>query len=206
MATQESRAQVINSGTVDGMVAFCDYLIEKGYATSGAVTPWKSAAKQVFEAVEGPQYGEFDVRGLDLDDYFSRWENMERGNYKAESLQSYRSRLRRAHEAYLAYLDNGATPQLGRRAPRRKEAEERPGAEGSLAPTRSDGRGGGPAVPVADLVDYPFPLQSGQLAYVRLPRKLERSDAERLAAFVRTLVFEAQGQLPPGKTEHESDS
>ena len=199
MATQENRGQVINSGTVDGLLAFCDYLIEKGYARSGAVTPWKSAAKQVFEAVEGLEYGATDVRGLNLDEYLQRWENMERGNYKAESLQSYGSRLRRAHEAYLAYLENGKTPQLGRRAPRSREAEERRAAE-TRAPT--DSRGGG-APPVADLVDYPFPLKSGQLAYVRLPRKLARTDAERLAAFVRTLVFEPQGELPAGGREDD---
>lgn len=198
MATQENRAQVINSGTVDGLTAFCDYLIDKGYATRGAVTSWKSAAKQVFEAVEGAEYGALDVRALDLDDYLGRWENMERGNYKAESLQSYGSRIRRAHEAYLAYLADGTTPQLGRRASRRREAEERSSTE--RRPQRNDGGVGGTAT-AADLVDYPFPLQSGQLAYVRLPRNLQRTDAERLAAFVRTLVFEAQAQLPAGKTE-----
>lgn len=201
MATQENRAQVINAGTVDGLVAFCDYLIEKGYATSAAVTPWKSAVKQVFEAVEGPMYGDTDVRGLGLDEYLTRWETMERGNYKAESLQTYGSRLRRAHAAYLAYLENGTTPQLARRAPRRRETDER-----STEPTQSQRNiGSGAAPTTADLVDYPFPLQSGQLAYVRLPRQLHRTDAERLAAFVRTLVFEPQGQLMPGKTEEEDN-
>jgi hypothetical protein len=198
MATQENRAQVINSGTVDGLLAFCDYLVDTGYAPSGAVTPWKSAAKQVFESVEGPGYGAFDVRGIDLDEYLRRWETMERGNYKAESLQSYGSRFRRAHEAYLTYLESGTTPQIGRRTARRRDAEER-----SPAQTRSqrDGGRGIGAPPAAELVDYPFPLRTGQLAYVRLPRQLERADAERLAAFVRTLVFEPQGELPAGETE-----
>ncbi len=202
MATQENRAQTISSGTVDGLVAFCDYLIEKGYAASGAVTPWKSAAKQVFEAVEGPTYGEFDVRGLNLDDYLMRWETMQRGKYKAESIQSYASRLRRAHEAYLAYLESGTTPQLGRRTTRRREAAAQAPATAEM---RANGYGGGGNAPatVADLVDYPFPLQSGQLAYVRLPRQLYRGDAERLAAFVRTLVFEPQAQLPPGDPQED---
>jgi len=201
MATQENRAQVISSGTVDGLVAFCDYLIEKGYAASGAVSPWKSAAKQVFESVEGPGYGAFDVRGLNLDDYIARWETMQRGNYKAESIASYASRLRRAHEAYLAYLDNGTTPQLARRSARRRETVERPPA---AREARANGQSGSGTPPVADLVDYPFPLQTGQLAYVRLPRQLHKADAERLATFVRTLVFEPQGQLPSAETEENN--
>jgi len=188
MATQENRAELINSGTVDGLLAFCDYLIEKGYATSGGVSPWKSAVKQVFEAVEGPEYADTDVRELDLDSYLRRWENMERGHYKAESLQSYGSRARRAHEAYLAYLENGTTPKLGRRTPRRKETDAR--SDTATTPQRNGGGGSGGASAVADLVDYPFPLRSGQLAYLRLPRQVERSDAERIAAFVQALVSE----------------
>jgi hypothetical protein len=205
MAAQENQARVISSGTVEGLVAFCDYLIDKGYAPSGAVTPWKSAAKQVFEAVEGSEYGAFDVREIDLDEYLRRWENMERGHYKVESLQSYASRLRRAHEAYLAYLASGTTPQLGRRAAaRRRETEERAGGESRSGSQRNGGVGtSSGAPPVPDLIDYPFPLQSGQLVYIRLPRNLGRTDSERLAAFVRTLVFEPQGQLPAGSSEEE---
>lgn len=201
MATPENRSQIINSGTVDGLLAFCDYLIKNGYATRGSVTPWKSATKQVFEAVEGPEYGALDVRALDLDEYLQRWENMERGNYKIESLQSYGSRLRRAHEAYLAYLNNGTTPQLTRRPTRRREADDQSPVERRPDRTDVSGTAGPPAG--GTLVDYPFPLRTGQLAYVRLPRQLERADAERLAAFVKTLVFEPQGELTAGTPEED---
>ncbi len=200
MATQENRAEVINSGTVEGLLAFCDYLIDKGYAASGAVGPWKSAVNQICEAVEGSDYVSSDVRGLDVEDYLRRWEIMERGNYKAESLASYGSRFRRALRAYGDYLENGTTPQLGRRAPRRSRDAADSAPRGQRAtPDRNDRT----TPQVADLVDYPFPLQSGQLGYVRLPRDLQRADAERLAAFVRTLVFEPQRQLSAGETEEE---
>jgi hypothetical protein len=193
MGTQEDRSKVISSGTVDGLLAFCDYLIDKGYASSGAVGPWKSAAKQVFEAVEGENYGTTDVRSIDLDEYLGRFENMERGRYKAESLASYGSRLRRAHEAYLAFLVDGRTPQL-RRGPQRQDGE-RPRPRSKPETTTPSA----PIAPsVADLVEYPFPLRSGQLAYVRLPKKLEKADAERIAAFVRTLVFEPIAELTTG--------
>jgi hypothetical protein len=192
MATQEDRSKVIGSGTVDGLLAFCDYLIDKGYASSGAAGPWKSAAKQVFEAVEGENYGAADVRAIDLDDYLDRFETMERGNYKAESLASYGSRVRRAHEAYLAFLTDGRTPQL-RRGPQRQDGDRpRPRVKPQTTPPGPTGSA------VADLVEYPFPLRSGQLAYVRLPKKLEKADAERIAAFVRTLVFEPMAELTPG--------
>jgi hypothetical protein len=46
------------------------------------------------------------------------------------------------------------------------------------------------------LIDYPFPLAGGQIAHLRLPQRLERVDAERIAAFVGTLVLEAQKEIP----------
>lgn len=204
MATQEDRSRTIATGTADGLLAFCDYLIDKGYGTSGGVTPWKSAAKQIFEAVAGDGWGSVDVRELDLDDYIRRFENMERGHYKAESIQSYGSRLRRAMEAYLAFLADGRTPTL-RQGPRRQsEPTNGRSGKGTLPSVRSEGRATAGASPITDLIEYPFPLRSGQLAYVRLPKLVEKDDAERLAAFIRTLVFEPQGQLEAeGGTEQD---
>ena len=50
------------------------------------------------------------------------------------------------------------------------------------------------AMPVAatpsTLLDYPFPLSTGDLAHLRLPRGLTARDADRIGAFVKTLVFE----------------
>ena len=199
MSTQEDRSKVIGSGTVEGLLTFCDYLIDKGYGSSGAVGPWKSAAKQVFEAVEGENYRVTDVRTIDLDEYLGRFETMERGNYKAESLASYGSRVRRAHEAYLAFLADGRTPQL-RRGPQRQDGETpRPKTRSQAPPPPST------SSTVADLIEYPFPLRSGQLAYVRLPKKLEKADAERIAAFVRTLVFEPVAELTTGSGNGDSE-
>jgi hypothetical protein len=48
----------------------------------------------------------------------------------------------------------------------------------------------------ASLIDYPFSLRSGQVAHLRLPMKLEKVDADRLGAFIRTLVFEPQLEIP----------
>lgn len=48
----------------------------------------------------------------------------------------------------------------------------------------------------ADLIDYPFPLRSGQVANLRLPKRLEKKDSERLGAFLETLVLEPQREIP----------
>ena len=204
MTGHDERSAAIASGTVEGLLAFCDYLIDKGYASSAAVNPWKSAVRQVFQTLEGEMFGSTDIRGLDVDEAIDRFATRRRGDLKAESVDAYRARLRRALDAYLGYLAHGRPPQLRHGASRRPKAGTK---ETTLPRVRSEGQAAAHAEPITApaqiLVDYPFPLQSGQMAELRLPRKLEKLDAERIAAFVRTLVFEPVGELPSGRSEDQ---
>jgi len=208
MTAQEARSKLIASGTADGLVAFGDYLEEKGYASRAAVGPWKSAARQVFQTVEGDGWGSTDVQGLDLDEYIARFATMRRGDLKAESVDSYRSRVRRLLQAYLDYLEDGRPPQFRRGMNRRPKPEAK-----DPTPPRSDGSTSRRGQDIAStsgqepLVDYPFPLRSGQMAYLRLPRRVEKGDAERIASFVRSLVFEPIAELVAGDlaTEQRGD-
>jgi hypothetical protein len=189
----------VGSGTVAGLMAFSDYLIDKGIGTPSAVTPLKSAARQVFETVEGTDDIEgIDVRSLDIDDYLDRFQvkAISSGRYKPESIAAYRKRFTRLVEYYLNYLTSGAVPKLGVRstatARRRQSADDRRAVASAepivAAPHEAAADGPG-------MISYPFPLESGGLANLRLPVRLSRTDAERLSAFIRTLVFEPQKQL-----------
>lgn len=185
----------INSGTGAGLMAFLDYLVEKGYGSQSAVGPWKSASRQILQAMEGEDYEGKDVSAIKPDEYLDRFENRGRGKYKAESLRAYRSRFRNAINSYRAFLEDGSIPKF--RGSRQGASKETP-AKHAPADT---GRSADPAKPSPRLVEYPFPLRSGELAYVRLPARLEKADAERLAAFVRTLVFEPQRELVSGGSD-----
>jgi hypothetical protein len=149
-------------------------------------------------------FGSTDVRSLDFEDAMERFATRRRGDLKAESVDAYRTRLGRALDAYLGYLADGRPPQLRQGTSRRPKAGTK---EAARTQVRSEAQAAGHAdsitSPAHILVDYPFPLQSGQMAYLRLPRKLEKSDAERIAAYVRTLVFEPLGELPPGRSEDQ---
>lgn len=199
----------INAGTVEGLLEFCDYLVDKGYGAAAAISPWKSAVKPIFHTVEEGDYLGVDVRALDLDEYFARFEIKARGNYKQESIAAYRSRFTKAISAYRAFLNDGTLPSF--RAPKRREGGSTGRSGGNArqaiaaAPVNDASAIAAPPITVqpASLIDYPFPLRSGQVAQLRLPMKLDREDAERIAAFVRTLVFEPQRQLETG-TESES--
>jgi hypothetical protein len=185
----------ISLGSASGAIEFVDWLVDKGYATSSAVSPWRSAMRQVFTAIEGDDLDDVDVRKLDIDEYFDRFENMAGTNYKVESLGSYRSRFRKAIEAYRGYLDNKRTPTF-RASARRNSPSVAPKSSGK--PSAGTGAGKGTAEgserhadsSPAGLVEYPFPLEAGGMARLRLPARLNRSDAERLGAFIQTLVFD----------------
>lgn len=200
-------SDVIGSGTATGLLAFCDYLTDRGIAPASAVSPWKSAAKNVFSRVEGTDdFGAVDVQALDVDEYMARFVNKSRGEYKPDSLNAYANRFRKAVEAYRGYL---ADP-MGWRPKLRASSARRSGEAGPNGRTDANGDVGqakpaagvppsNPAPPVVPgLVVYPFPLKSGQLAQLQLPAQLEREDAERLTHFVRALVFEQPRQLPSG--------
>jgi hypothetical protein len=163
--------------------------VEKGYGTSAALGPWKSASSRVFEMVEPTEaLGSIDVRSLDVADYLERFGNRAIGTkLKQESVVSYGQRFEKAVAAYLEYLDHKKLPTI-----RRVGTRTRPKAEPT--PIKKNGNGNGhtvaPDVEVSSLIDYPFPLRSGQVAHLRLPMRLDRADAERLGTFVRTLAFE----------------
>ncbi len=59
---------------------------------------------------------------------------------------------------------------------------------------------GDPSVPT-DLVQYPFPLRAGVMAYLSLPRDLQRGEAQRIAAFVASLAIDPVAESEAGGQE-----
>ncbi len=184
----------INSKTVDGLLEFCDFLAEKGLAGGKAMENWKGAVRNVFGAVEGDNYGETSLEGLNLDEYLPRFETLTRGKYKPESLGAYGSRVRAAVEAYSSYLKDGTTP-----TPKVRRASTAAGASQKKPPKAANPKApqGQPQVQLGgELIEFPFPLQSGAMATLRLPKRLQKEDADRLNLFLKSLQSEPQAQIP----------
>ncbi len=186
----------IRSGTLSGFNAFCDWAIGKGVMTGAAVEPLRSATKQILTTVEPANHESVDLRTIDPDDYMGRFENLAGSRYSPDSLQAYRRRFSRGLELYRQYLDTGAAnfkPPAGR-APRRRATVPPGGGSGRAATPVADNTGQPPQL-VEGLIDYPFPLRSGTMAHLYLPKQLEKEDAERMAAYLRALVLEPQRQI-----------
>jgi hypothetical protein len=199
MAAQDT--QIIGTGTPEGLEAFVDWMISKGLMRAAAAEPLRSATKQILATVE-PDNPSLDLRTVDTDDVMGRFETLAGQKYAPDSLRAYRNRFNRAIELYRQYLDQGAgkfKPPAGR-APRRRKSEPGNGGPSGTAgaaltppPTPS-------GAPSQTLIDYPFPLRTGVMGHLYLPPTLEKEDAERLASFVRALVFDPQRQIEAGQS------
>src|SRR3954447_8430947 len=100
----------MNDKTIEGVLAYCQWLLDKGYAGPSQIRPWKIALQKVFETTEGDGYLSTSIEGLDLDDVIRRFRTLAAQTYKAESIDAYANRVRRALEAHEFYLENHRPP------------------------------------------------------------------------------------------------
>jgi hypothetical protein len=204
----------ISTGTATGLFQFLDYLVDKGYAPPNSISPWRVAARKVFEGMEGEDFGETVILEINPDEYMDRFVNKKRGEYKAESLSAYRTRFKRAVGAYRSYLTEGNEWKPPTFQDRVRSVSAKPasgtgvGTGSRNATTVEIGRATETdiALPIAStpstLLDYPFPLSTGDLAHLRLPRGLTTRDAERIGAFVKTLAFEPESDSRGRPADH----
>lgn len=199
----------LGAGNVEGLLTFLDWVVRKNLATAAAITPLKSASKQVFLTVEnGGEIDGIDVRALDQEDYLSRFQIAAQGSgrFTPESIQAYQRRFARAVAMYNEYLETGTVTKIQPRAAGGSRVRKPAGREAAAAPAQSAPADAVPAresgeSPTGNMISYPFPLESGDVANLRLPKRLQRRDAERLNAFINALSFEPQKQIGAGAHE-----
>lgn len=192
-------SETLNSRTAQGLIDFCDLMANQGYATPNAMEAWKVAARKILTAVEGEDFESTDLTSIDMEDVMGRFQTLTRGQYKPDSVTAYGRRMKNAMDAYFEYLDTGKAPQMRRQAaaPKAEPKPKAPKASRSSSAS-SDSSGGG------DLIKFPFPLKTGEMATLHLPRRIQSDDVERLSGFLRTLQTEPQAQIPAQTSEDEA--
>lgn len=127
-----------------------------------------------------------DLRSIDQEDAIRRFEALRAAEYKPESLQTYAQRFRQAIRLFLEQTDDPARWRyVGR--PRRRVSAVSPKPLGDAEQTSAEaGRSAPP------LIEYPFPLREGRLAFVRLPADLTMAEVRRLTAYLTTLAIDGE--------------
>ncbi len=191
--------------TVGGLLAYCEYLMTKGYASSAQISPWRTAIQKVFEAVEGERFVSLDLSSIDIDEYMQRFQTLAGGMYKSESITAYKRRVQNAIEAHEHYLSTGRPPtfrQGGKRMPKDDAAKNQAATPEPTVPAAHSA-----STDTNGLIDYPFILKDGRMVVLRMPPRLTSDDVNRLSGFLRMLQDDPQEQRQlPSRTSDQSEA
>lgn len=180
----------LHSGTAAGLLRFLGYSAEKGLINATTASARRSACTKVLE-IDGPNWREQSIGDIDVDDQLNQFSRKAGGKYSPGSLATYGQRFRDAVTDYAQFLAN----PTGYRGPKPR-TRSRATSDQTAAPSGGRTRSSRPITPArqasrdAGLITYPFPLASGALGYVQLPRELTPADIERLCHFVRSLAID----------------
>lgn len=193
--------------SVAELLRFIGFAQDRGLVPRNSAIALASAVRRMLEPLDEGERA--DVRELDVDDCVRRLAN--RARLSPSALNDYRSRVRRAIDEFVEY----------RRDPTRWRPRSRRGRSTDTAPDeapnkphdrrRARPRPSATAAPAALSPDGPtlvFPLggDRGVVRLVGVPGDLTRTEADRLAAFVRLLVRDddpstaARANLLPART------
>jgi hypothetical protein len=189
------------SGTAEGLIAFLDWAARTGELSSNTAASYKTAITQVLE-IDGEAWSSTNIHELDVDRQLDRFARLRASRYNATSLRTYGNRFRAAVKNYLKYLEDPTNFRTNQPpAPRTKSPEKMPGTAPAKPRDRATTGAPVPAAPSkgepTDLIQYPFPLRSGVMVYLSLPRDLRRDECQRISAFVASLAIDP----PPGSSD-----
>jgi hypothetical protein len=171
----------------EALARFVDYVVEKGLVNPSTAQGWRVATTKVLEDLSEAERA--DVRQVDVEATFRTFLNRNPGRLAPASVGEYRRRVGRAIEEFVSWIENPAGYGSRTAAWAAKvDARARPrAAVGRVQPAR----------PASDPDDdhgtnagiaFDFPLRSGFLARMVLPRDLTVDEARRMGAFLLTLA------------------
>lgn len=176
----------------DALLAFLDYLADKGLMKRQTAASRKAVVNKVFSALDDADRE--DVLSADVDAIIERFVNLEGGKYTPESLQTYKSRLKSTLDDFASYRKDPMSfrPSAQQRAARRTKTPpnadngdgEGPKPAGSAAVANTVVRSADPPVNI-----LPIPIRADLTIKIQgLPFDLTESEANKLAAVIKALA------------------
>jgi hypothetical protein len=194
-------------GTGAGLLDFLDWAGKRGELPVATAKNLAVATGKVL-AIE-PDLGTVDVKQVDPEDIFGRFETLNRTGYTTQSMNAYRSRFYKAVSMYRAWLDKRPDWKAANLHPPTKAVAVRFSGNGKpVSKSRSKRQAEAPPGPASDatadqpphlmsaaMVPYDLPLRPGLRVRLVLPEILTQADAKRITAFVTSLAFD-QAEIP----------
>jgi hypothetical protein len=194
MRPPEETSSALYDGQAKGLLEFLDYVKAKGMLAGRTADAYKSACFRVL-AIDREDWTTTDVRSLDIEHQMDRYIRLQGASAKPASLKTYRQRLRAAIGLYRGFLANptgfrGPTTKRRPRASAERATNKTLDGQSKAASDRDHGSPRATTEVAPSLVTYPFPLRSGMMGYLQLPRNLAASDVRRLCTFLESLAID----------------
>lgn len=173
--------------TPEDLLAFLDYVGEKGLVPAPTAAARKASARQIVAVLNEREAS--DVTGIDLDQVMKRFHNLNVGKYSPTSLQTYESRMRSSLQDFSSYLaDPLSFKASGARRERSRMGEDKSARKPSAKVTASHDRDDSPPPSTTHLPGIhvlPIALRSGLTVQIAgLPFDLSKAEAQRIANIV----------------------
>ncbi len=187
--------------TAGAVAEFCDFLAEKKYVSPETSSSWRTAVTRVLEKVEGDGWEQMNLKDIDTDRLFARFEVAGKSDFTGNTIRAYRKRFLKALEEYGNWAQSPSTysPDIQRRRKKSRDASDKK----VNRRMRSEPQPSAVSEGAAQMLRYPFPVRSGVVAEFVLPTDLKHEEAERMARFLQSLAVHEVKDLPPGR-DHEA--
>lgn len=201
MSDTETTNGHLRLGTARGLLEFLDWAGKHNLLNRNTVGGYRAAVKAVLSVED--DLDELGIQELDVDALLARFTNAQSGEYSPGSLSTYKTRFAKAVQMYLEWLDNpeGFRPRVSKRSKSTTTRQSSGKPEAQQRPIEAPAGDAAPKSSASRLLTYPFPLKSGEVAYLQLPPQLSSDDAHRLSKFVGSIAFDEP--VEPGVDDDE---
>ncbi|QTR52044.1 hypothetical protein [Thiothrix unzii] len=183
--------------SLDALNRFFDYAAIKGILKRNTAQSRKLAANKILSILEAHE--KTDLRLIDIESVFDRFQNLQSTDYKPESLQVYLSRLRTALSDFFSYVGNPSSfkPASNQQRSRSKSSNgNNTKKQGTDSVEDNSTEKVVRAITHHDIehIVVPVPLREGLTIKIsNLPADLTVSEANRLAAIIKAFAVQEGG-------------
>jgi hypothetical protein len=174
--------------SVDELLEFLAHAADRGLMPTPTAKALAVASRRVFASLTADERG--DLRALDVDSAVKRFGNKHAKEFTPKSLREYGQRASRAVDQFLRWRNDPAGFSVKTRSTvssRKRMTEQAPSLDTTVAFE----------TPAVSLTNAPggyqtsFPIRPGRVVTIaNVPNDLSKSEAERLAQFVKMLVVD----------------
>ena len=176
--------------SLDAFNKFFDFASSKGIIKRNTAQSRKAATNKILDILDKSERN--DLRKIDIDQVFERFQNLSGMQYKQDSLQVYLSRARTALSDFISYVDNpsGFKSSSTQRSSRKGKKDDKAmgGTKNFTGKQRDTATNHEHPDDTPDVkhIIVPVPLRENLTVKIsNLPADLTVGEAERLAAIVK---------------------